>query len=416
MALQAFLCTLLEILRHMSLSNLLRLSLVLGICLLWASLGIAQKKNHTDHKPQYRPWQDDYILDKIEYTADRTIFYFRFVCKPGKFVSAIFYPPGGKHPWYLRGKNVPKNFDLKEIRNVRRNGVLMAQRVSSELTIPAIDNAHTIFSCEVHFERLPNDVTLVDLIEGRGQEYNRNHFNCFDVKIKTFNDKDLGSENDSQSQVRKFEERFGVRTTPPPPPPPKPTPPKPTPPKPTPPKPEPPKVDTPKVEPKPLKEDETPIFVNEANQPQPRTENPTQEKPKPQPQPALNPQGVKILNKKEDIVCGEKLLLNKVQFQDNSPNFKSLVWARQVLDLVVDFMKEHPKSTLIVMGHTDIFGNKERNKELSYQRALSVQKYISGMGINPKRIEVQYFGGEQPMIPEGHADNRRVELIFRCNE
>ena len=138
---------------------------------------LGQGKDYTDHKPSYRKWQDDYIIDKIEYTTDRTIFYFRFVCKSGKYTSAIFYPPGGKHPWYLKGRDVRKNFYLKEIRNVRRNGKLMKSKVrSSSYSIAAIDGVgFTIFSCEVHFERLPNNVKIVDLIEGPGQEYNKNH-------------------------------------------------------------------------------------------------------------------------------------------------------------------------------------------------------------------------------------------------
>ena len=135
----------------------------------------AQSTTYTDHKPTYRKWQDDYILDKISYTSERTIFYFRFVCKSGKYTNAIFYPPGGEHPWYLKGRNVKKNYYLKELKYIRRNGKLMKSRVrSSAYSVSALEGAgYTVFSCEVHFERLPNDVTTVDLIEGKGQEYNK---------------------------------------------------------------------------------------------------------------------------------------------------------------------------------------------------------------------------------------------------
>ena len=167
--------------------------LIIGAFFIETSLG--QSKDYVDHKPVYRKWQDDYIIDKIEYTKDRTIFYFRFVCKSGKSTSAIFYPPGGKHPWYLKGRDVRKNFYLKEIRDVRRNGRLMKSRVrSAPYSVLALDGiGFTVFSCEVHFDRLPNNIKVVDLIEGSGQEYNKNHFNCFRVKLKTWNDDDLGN-------------------------------------------------------------------------------------------------------------------------------------------------------------------------------------------------------------------------------
>ena len=382
------------------------LCLFLALC---SFLGLAElkaQKTYTDHKPQYRPWQNDYILDKIEYTANRTIFHFRFVCKNGAYVSAIFYPKGGKHPWYLRGVNVPKNFELIEIKNVRRNGTLMAATVTTELTIPALSNArYTVFSCEVHFPRLPNDVTTVDLIEGRGQEYNRSHFNCFNVKLKTEKE-DLGTEQDSETQVRQFESRFGIKTPPPapkptPPPPPKP---KPTPPPPPKPKPTPPPPPAPEPQPEPPTQTKTP-----EPEPQPQPEPPTT---------ANTPQqstGYLVLRSPKDIVCGQKLVAESIQFQDNSPNFKGLIAARETMTLATEFLKANPSATLIVLGHTDIFGNPERNKRLSYERALNIAKYIAGMGINPKRISVQHYGPEQPLFPEGNPKNRRVELLFQCN-
>ncbi len=183
--------------------------LVLGVALLSDA---AAQETYTDHKPQYRKWQDSYILDKIEYTSSRTIFYFRFVCKSGKYTNAIFYPPGGEHPWYIKGRNVKKNFYLKEIRNVRRNGVLMKSRVrNTPYSINALEGGdYTVFSCEVHFERFPNDLKTADLIEGRGQEYNKNHFNCFNIKLKTSDDDDLGSSRDSDKKVDEFEKKYNI--------------------------------------------------------------------------------------------------------------------------------------------------------------------------------------------------------------
>ena len=41
------------------------------------NVAFAQSQEYSDYKPVYRKWQDNYILDKIEYKKSTTIFYFR---------------------------------------------------------------------------------------------------------------------------------------------------------------------------------------------------------------------------------------------------------------------------------------------------------------------------------------------------
>lgn len=351
----------------------------------------AAQKTYTDHKPQYRKWQDDYILDKIEYTKSRTIFYFRFVCKSGKYTNAIFYPPGGEHPWYIKGRNVRKNYFLKEIRNVRRNGELMKSRVqNSAYSINALDGpGYTVFSCEVHFERFSNDLETADLIEGRNQEYNKNHFNCFNIKLKTWDDKDLGSSKDSDKKVREFEKKYGTsskRVNAPKPKPKKPKPKKP--------KPEPEPEPEPQPEPEPIKE-----VIPE---------------PEPEPDPEDYPYSVSLLSSSKAIKCGEMLVLDKLKFHDNTPKFKGMIAAKRTLHIIFQYMKDNPASTLVLYGHTDIFGPKERNMDLSKARVVKVQRWLSMYGIHPRRITYEWFGPEQPLNPEGSAINRRVEIKVNC--
>ncbi len=350
-------------------------------------VALSQSKNHVDHKPSYRKWQDDYIVDKIEYTKDRTIFYFRFVCKSGKYTSAIFYPPGGKHPWYLKGRNVRKNFYLKEIRNVRRNGKLMKSRVrSSAYSINAVDGiGYTVFSCEVHFDRIPNNVKVVDLIEGPGQEYNKNHFNCFRVTLKQRDDNDLGSEKDSNKKVSDFQKKYGVKLKPKPKPKPKPEP------KPEPePEPEPDTIAEQKVEEKSL-----PKIIEEIK-------------------PVEQAYSTSRLSSQKDINCGEMLVLDKIKFHDNSTKFKGMVAANRTLFILFNYMKEHPKSSLILYGHTDIFGPEQFNMELSKARVVKIQRWLSMYGIKQHRINYEWFGPKQPLDPKGNPINRRVEIKVNC--
>ncbi|MCH2021339.1 MAG: OmpA family protein [Saprospiraceae bacterium] len=372
----------------------------------------AQTSTYTDHKPSYRKWQDDYILDKIAYTADRTIFYFRFVCKSGKYTNAIFYPPGGEHPWYLKGRNVKKNFYLKELKYIRRNGKLMKSRVrSSAYSVSALEGiGYTVFSCEVHFERLPNDVTTVDLIEGKGQEYNKNHFNCFNVKLKTWKDKDLGTNKDSEDKVNEFQEKYGV------------------------------KIKNKeaeeakkiaekkareeakrKAEEKRLAEEaEAKKIAEEAEAKRLAEEAEAKRLAEEAEAKRLAeekefPYSVSRLNSEKDIICDKMLVLDKIKFHDNSTKYKGMIAAKRTIYMIFNYMKEHPKSTLMLYGHTDIFGPKEFNMELSKARVLKIQRWLSMYGIKPYRINYEWYGPNKPLDPKGNPINRRVEIKVKCS-
>lgn len=324
----------------------------------------AQDKDYVDHKPEYRKWLDSYIIDKIEYTKTNTIIYFRFICKNDESGGAIFYPPGGASPWYLKGRNVQKDFDILAVKNIRRNGILLTKEVTGDSyhADPAGKTGNTIFSCEVYFPRLPSDLKVADLIEGRGQEYNRRHFNCFNISLKTWED-DLGSEDDSKKKVEEFETKFNTTKT------------------------------------------------TEDKKPEP--------KPEPKREPQTKPEPITgdaaPLHSAQDMECQKRLLLDRIQFHDNSTKYKGMINANKTLNLLFDFMREHPNSTIVLHGYSDIFGNKERNEELSEARVIKIQRWLGMVGISLNRIEVEAHGSADPLIPEGDVRNRRVEVEVRCN-
>lgn len=158
---------------------------------------------YTDYNPKYRNWRDDYTIDKIEYTKYRIIFHFRYVSKSGTYNSIIFYPKSGAYPWYLRDKETGKRFPLRAIHNVRRNGELMKEQViGNSYSLRVLDGrGYTTFTCEIHFDRPPSELTQVDLIEGLGQEHNKNYFNFFDIQLKDKDHPDLGSPEDSAVEI-----------------------------------------------------------------------------------------------------------------------------------------------------------------------------------------------------------------------
>lgn len=327
------------------------------------------KRSYTDYKPVYNKWQDSYILDKIEYHPDATIFHFRFICDNLNSGGAIFHPPSGKYAWYLKGRNIKRNFPLIAVKNIRRDGILIKKEVKNEIfeSPPANITGYTIFSCEVHFGPLDNEVKTADLIEGLGQEYNKLHFNCFKIKLKTWDDETLGSEEDSKKNIAKFEEQAGKSTQ---------------------------NIPT---------KEASPVAVIEQKPPATATQQKEYEV------------GKKHLKGANDLNCNEVLILSGIHFQDNSTDYKGIIQARKTIEVLATALKKNPAYKLTLYGHTDVFGNKERNMELSRARVIKIQRWLSMYGIHPRRIDCKWYGSEKPIKPKGDPSNRRVEARLECN-
>lgn len=320
--------------------------------------------NYTDHKPQYRKWLDSYILDKIEYTPTSTVFYFRFVCDNENSGGATFYPPNGASPWYLKGRDVKKEVDITAVKNVRRDGVLIKDDVRTEAfhADPPSKVGHSIFSCEVHFPRLDDDMKEADLIEGRGQEFNRMHFNCFNIKLKTWNDTDLGNEKDSKKVVENFEKKYtGSNTN--------------------------------------LSPSET------ATETTTTTATTT----------TIASSSAKNLRSSDDLTCNQLLILDNIKFHDNSTKFKGMIAAKSTLNILFNYLKEHPNARISLYGHSDIFGSEESNMDLSKQRVIKIQRWLTMYGIKQHRIDYEWFGPKKPLVKGGGILNRRVEVKVHCD-
>jgi len=85
------------------------------------------------------------------------------------------------------------------------------------------------------------------------------------------------------------------------------------------------------------------------------------------------------------------------------------------LQHVVTLMKDNPKLTLEVQGHTDDQGSDDYNLNLSQKRAETVAAYLGLFGIDSSRLTPKGYGETKPVMPnttkEGRAKNRRVELV-----
>ncbi|AFM05309.1 hypothetical protein Fleli_2964 [Bernardetia litoralis DSM 6794] len=181
-----------------------------------ANYSIAQNANNetsvsnkpfVDYKPVYKKWQNNYILDKISYTKDRTIFHFRYVSHYEEG-TVTYYGPGEDLAWFLKNDANPAQvFKMIEIKNIAISDIVKRPILNTKEAAVFETKQGDVFTCEVHFERLPKSVKIVDFIEGLGAEKKTNHFNCLDVEVKTIDSENLGSLDDMIDNILDFEQQ-----------------------------------------------------------------------------------------------------------------------------------------------------------------------------------------------------------------
>jgi len=108
-----------------------------------------------------------------------------------------------------------------------------------------------------------------------------------------------------------------------------------------------------------------------------------------------------------------------VLFDHNSSYLTSAYYDernKNELNKLGDFLKEHPKTQVVLSGYTDDTGSDEYNLWLSERRAKRVQNFLTNYsGIRNGRIITRWYGKKNPVdsnsTEEGKQQNRRVESI-----
>lgn len=89
--------------------------------------------------------------------------------------------------------------------------------------------------------------------------------------------------------------------------------------------------------------------------------------------------------------------------------------AKSTLKANAEWIKNNPKYTLQIEGHTDSRGSTEYNLALGERRAKSVRTYLEGLGVDGKRMTVLSYGEEKPIAQgdsEGaYSKNRRANFV-----
>ncbi len=108
-----------------------------------------------------------------------------------------------------------------------------------------------------------------------------------------------------------------------------------------------------------------------------------------------------------------------VSFESGSDVLTSPVKsALKAVRTYLDSLKDYP---IEVDGHTDDIGSFATNLDLSTRRAISTVNFlINEFGIDSKRIVVQGFAYNKPIVPntsvENRRKNRRIEIAFKTGE
>lgn len=89
---------------------------------------------------------------------------------------------------------------------------------------------------------------------------------------------------------------------------------------------------------------------------------------------------------------------------------------RPVLDKFAQTLNSHPVTQVRIVGHTDSTGTPAINDPLSVNRAASTRDYLSGRGVDTKRVAIDGHGAREPIADNnseaGRAKNRRVEIFI----
>jgi len=173
----------------------------------WGMQASFSQKVYVDYKPQYTEWVRNYIVDKIEYTKEHTIFYFRYLSSSA-YSAMDFRGIRNEYRWCLENVDNPdETYYLVDLRNIRVDGVLHLERIGDLDMFYYNPKATETVTCEVYFPRLPKHIKKAHFLEGKSAKNRTNHFHALAVNLKTFDDPDLGSEADRTARIQKFKDR-----------------------------------------------------------------------------------------------------------------------------------------------------------------------------------------------------------------
>jgi outer membrane protein OmpA-like peptidoglycan-associated protein len=113
------------------------------------------------------------------------------------------------------------------------------------------------------------------------------------------------------------------------------------------------------------------------------------------------------------LQVGVTSVLRNIYFDFNRASFKPESYSE--LSKLENMMRQNSSVRIEIAGHTDNYGSADYNMRLSLQRASAVRNFLTGKGIDPRRIQASGYGATRPLASNddeesGREINRRVEF------
>jgi len=341
------------------------------------------KVDYTDYMPKYRTMTSGFMLAKIDYTPEEMIVFFRYVAyKENDKIT--FHGAKTEYAWRLttsaptQVSSVYSVTRLAEIHNIRINDESKTKLLDADEKKEFVAKKGDVITCEIHFKVMPRTVRTVHMLGGDVDRQGTFKFNCNDILIKSKESPMLASEVLMNTAIKRFYDKQSYVSYP----------------------------DIKDV----TSTNELEELAEVKKAARPKAVNPLEK--------ALEPIDYmpKRMTSTKDMGCNERVILTNVYFRDNKADFSGRVKAMKTISLIVDYLEFHPRSRIVLHGHTDIFGNSFKNLELSKKRVLMVKRTMISKGIDANRVITVHHGGSQPLLQykAGGEMNRRVEAEILC--
>lgn len=178
-----------------------------------AQVRTPKKAIFVETQPEYTKCQKNYSISKISFFEKRIVLDLEFVFERGTkewAKSVVFMPPNTINSWCLKDPKSGKIVELLEITSVTRNGEEIKPRIKLsrdkvQIDLPLEGIFKEVFTCQVHFPNLPNNVRTVDLLEGPSNKYRKGHWNFFAIHLQPILAKKTNSQTTPISLVAEQE-------------------------------------------------------------------------------------------------------------------------------------------------------------------------------------------------------------------
>ena len=105
----------------------------------------------------------------------------------------------------------------------------------------------------------------------------------------------------------------------------------------------------------------------------------------------------------------------------NKNGVQLTTYSKKRLKMIGDYIKhDQAISVVLVEGYSDSYGNRDRNMELSKQRASSIKEYLELIGLDDEKIQIAGYGEKRHVSDNrtvlGRMQNRRVVISIEREE